>query len=436
MKADPKWIERQDEDQLTLLHTAAMFGHEEVARWLLKNGADVNAIAFNGFTPLHVTSDPDVISVILQNKPDLSIRCHVQGQTPLQGAVAYLVDAHNASERQKWERIVRLYFDTGAEYDLLVAIHLDDLERVKSILTVSPQLADNFQRQSPLQTAASLGRLEICRYLICQHRVDVNDFERGVGYPIIKQALAYPEVVRLLIDNGADLQTRITWRGGRTGIWIIGDDATALHFAADGGVPETIRLLIDNGVGIFATAHDLGDEHDKQTVLEVAAYFGKADNARAILDHPKFLAADPATRKTLLDKCLLIGAFPSWLAQEAHRPELIAEFLKHGADPNATQDGVTAMQVAARQIHPDSKRENEDIKRVIAILREYGATLDLFSAVAIGDEEQVLRLLKENPQSANSRGPDGYRVLQFAISMNYKGVVKALVDAGADVDAE
>lgn len=434
IKADQSWIGRLDEHQLTPLHVAATYGHAEVVKWLLENGADVNAIAYNGFTPLHVTDDPDVISVILEHKPNLSIRCRVQGQTPLQSAVDRLVYARNASDKQKWERIARLYRDAGADYDLLVAIHLDDLERVKSILTESPPLADDFQGQSPLRAAASLGRLEICQYLIRQHRVDVNDFERGVGYPIIKEALAYPEIVRLLIDSGADLQTRITWRGGRSGIWIIGDDATALHFAANDGVPETIRLLIDNGVDVFATAHELGDENDKQTALEVAAYFGKADNARAILDHPKFREADASTRKALLDKCLLTGAFPSWLAREPNRPELIAELLKHGADPNASQDGVTAVQIAARQIRPDSKRENQEINKVIAILAERGATLDLFSAVATGDEERVRRLLKENPDSANARGPDGYPALHFAIGMNFQGVVQQLLEAGCDVE--
>jgi ankyrin repeat protein len=310
MKADPpKWIARKDQDSRTPLHIAARFEHIEVVKWLLKNGADVNTIAYNGFTPLHLTSHQKVIELILAKNPDLSIRCRIQGQTPLQDAVANLSDARNAKEKQKWRSIAQLYLDAGAEYDILVAIHLNDLERVKTILKQSPELADDFQEQSPLRTAASLGRLEISRYLIKQNRVDVDDFEQGTGYPIIKEALAHPKIVRLLIENGANLKTRITWRGGRTGIWIIGDDATALHFAASDGVPETINLLIDKGVDIFATAHDSIDENDRQTALEVAAFFGKAENANTILNHPKFDQANPQLRKRLLDKCLLIGSF-------------------------------------------------------------------------------------------------------------------------------
>ena len=76
-------------------------------------------------------------------------------------------------------------------------------------------------------------------------------------------------------------------------MWFIGDDATALHFAARDGVPETINLLIDNGVDIFATARELPGKDDKHTALEVAAIFGNAKNAKAIFNHPKFYCPRP-----------------------------------------------------------------------------------------------------------------------------------------------
>ncbi len=65
---------------------------------------------------------------------------------------------------------------------------------------------------------------------------------------------------------------------------------------------------------------------------------------------------------------------------------------------------------------------------------KHGATIDLFSAVAIGDEEQVVRLLKQIPVSANSRGPNGYPALHIAVEMNYQNIVKQLLEAGGDVD--
>jgi ankyrin repeat protein len=36
------------------IHVAALGGQKEMARFLIENGADVNAKAGNGWTPLHV----------------------------------------------------------------------------------------------------------------------------------------------------------------------------------------------------------------------------------------------------------------------------------------------------------------------------------------------------------------------------------------------
>ena len=432
MESDPKWISRTDEDQCTPLHHAARFGPPEAVEWLLAHGADVNAVAYNGFTPLHFADDPAIVRMLLEKKPNLTPRDSSRETAPQQAA-AKLVEARTKADRERWEQIAKLYEGAG-EADLFTAITLGNLERVKAILAKSPALADDFQDESPLRMAASRGHFEICKYLLDNFRVDVNDFERGVGYPIIKGALAHPKIVKMLIEHGADLKKRITWQGGRSGVWIIGDDATALHYAANDGVPETITLLIDNGVDIFATAHDVFNDKSEQTALEVAAFFGKADNAEAIVNHPKFDRADSQKKQVLLDKCLRLGANPSWLAREADRPKLMEVLIRKGANPNTSKDGVTAMQIAARDIHPTHPDENDDIKRIIAVLTKHGAKMDLFSAVAIGDERQVQALLAKNPQSANARGPDGYPALHFAVGMNYKSIVAALLKAGGDVN--
>jgi ankyrin repeat protein len=418
----------------TQIHKLAKDGDtEKLAALLNQHPILIHACDSNDQTPLHLSNDERVVEEILKRHPDLSC-CDARNETPLQRAVSQMEDARDVQERDKWLRITDLYLRYGAEYDLLTAIHLNDLDRVQAILKRSSEKANDFQSRSPLRTAAHLGRYEICRYLLETHHVDVNDFTRGNGYPIIKTCLANTRLVKLLIRNGADLQTRITWRGGRSGIWIIGDDATALHYAADYGVPETITLLLDSGVDIFATAHDMVDVNSQQTALEVAAFFGKAENARAIVNHPKFAVADRRLRQSVLDRSLWIGVFPSWLARDASRPQLVELLLDLGADPNAAQGGVTAMQAAAREIHPDSDDENAEIRRIVAFLAQHGAPIDLFSAVAIGDDAKVAQLLETDCALANSRGRDGYPALHFAVGMNAIAIAAALLKAGGDVD--
>jgi uncharacterized protein len=85
-------------------------------------------------------------------------------------------------------------------------------------------------------------------------------------------------------------------------------------------------------------------------------------------------------------------------------------------------------------MRPNAENENSEIKQNIALLRERGAIVDLFSAVAIGHEEEVRQLLKNHPEVANSRCSDGYPALHCAVRMNYKNVVAALLNAGGEVD--
>src|SRR5262249_33843381 len=108
--------------------------------------------------------------------------------------------------------------------------------------------------------------------------------------------------------------------------------------------------------------------------------------------------------------------------------------LDKGANPNVIIEGLTAVQSASRDIHPGEKEANAKIRQCIALLKNRGAAIDLFSAVAVGDEQEVDRLLKRDPKSANSRSDEGYPALHFAIGMNDKNIVDELLKAGCDVD--
>jgi ankyrin repeat protein len=490
LKSDPSWGSKRDDQQGTLLNTAIFVGAKDVAKWLLEHGADVNAADKHQWTPLQIAHDPEIVALLLEKKPEL-IRGR-RGRIVLQAMLHDVARScvHNsyhssaaltgnttsgwglfanpeewwaedlsAERRRECRALADLYIKAGADYDLFAAIHLNDVNRLKTLMNQSPRPAVGDGWKNPLRLAASVGSVEVCQLLIEQYHADVDDFAGGGGYPVMAHAVAHPQVVRLLIAHGANLNRRyIQQDGGSDGFLEPAhcDNPTALHYAAEYGTPGTIRLLIDKGFDVFATgksdAETYGPPADP-TPLDVAVSSFMCENATganvaAIVQHPKFRAADRATRSRLLNRCLLKVAspYPNDGDFTNERPQrlipVLQTLLQAGADPNHSENGATALQKAACGLQlisadddeVDSVEFNASIMKEINVLRQHGARLDLFTAVAIGDEAEVARLLKQNRKLANSKSFEGYPALHVAAARDFRNIVKQLLDAGCDVD--
>ena len=155
---------------------------------------------------------------------------------------------------ENWRAIVSKLRHAGGEYTIDAAIFMDDVTFIASQLEKDDSWV-NKSPSVPLRIAAGEGRESICKLLI-KHKADPNDFERGMGFPIMINAIDHPAIVKLLIDAGANFRRRITWKAGRSGFWIIQDEATALHFAAEAGNVESCRLLVKAGLDINAADNE------------------------------------------------------------------------------------------------------------------------------------------------------------------------------------
>ncbi|WP_339613613.1 ankyrin repeat domain-containing protein [uncultured Rubinisphaera sp.] len=444
MKEDPTWISKRDTYRQTPLHVAARNNHVVIVKWLLDNGADVDAKAYRSSTPLDLTTNPEIVKLILEKNPNLGVKG--DWDTPLYWAIEELscyTDILDPTPDDKrltddLRKIIDIYVEhLGDEIDLISAIKLGELKKVQKILTQNPHAAHGSEDSPhPLRVAADSGQFEICKFLVEKYKVDINDFEGGNGYPIILSALNYPKIVKYLIEHGADLKTRITWVGGRSGAWIVGDNATILHYAAQDGVPETINILLDAGIDAFAIA-DEGSlpEEGKLTALEVAARMGRTENAIAILEHPKFKESDDKMRQEGLDKSLIISLSTIWSDFQARGSYVFLETLiSHGANCKATRGGYSAIQFAVSNIYSNEEELNQSIRKIVSVLRKHGVKLDVFSAVAIRDLDSLAQLLQKNPEACNSYSMKGYPALHMAIKMNYPKAVKLLLDAGCDIE--
>jgi hypothetical protein len=63
------------------------------------------------------------------------------------------------------------------------------------------------------------------------------------------------------------------------------------------------------------------------------------------------------------------------------------------------------------------------------------ASDDLFAAVRAGDLERVAQILGPHPDAAAARDADGATPLHYAAESGHREIVRALLDAGADINA-
>jgi ankyrin repeat protein len=73
-------------------------------------------------------------------------------------------------------------------------------------------------------------------------------------------------------------------------------------------------------------------------------------------------------------------------------------------------------------------------ERAQALAAEADA-LDVFEAAALGKEAQLEEVLREDPELARAFSSDGFTALHYAAFFGSPGAVRALVAAGADLEA-
>ena len=264
---------------------------------LIREGADVNVRRADGTTALLWAvhwDDLELIDLLLESGADPNT-ADDHGVTPLE----------RASENANAEVVERL-LARGAEAAA---------KRVSGL--------------TPLMTAARTGNIDVVRALVDRGAV-VNARTHETNSTALMWALAapHPEVVRLLLDSGADPEIATT-----TGI-------TPLMFAARNGDKAMGEVLLEAGINVNDTSHD--GTH----VLPFAIAAGQSEFALFLLDH----GADPDSWMGGVSALhAAAGPVATWLRSwvRGHGPiggrrlnaierlELVEALLVAGADPNA-----------------------------------------------------------------------------------------------------
>ncbi len=325
--------------------------------------------------------------------------------------------------------------------------------------------------ETPLMTAARLGNGEIVKLLLSR-RADPNARERRFGQNSLMWAAGSPEIVRMLIAAGADVQaTTNVWdvkatipgssfrTVGATGVpWVFQGDyvskkggQNALMFAVQKRNVDSARMLLDAGLDVNSASAD------KTTPLLLAVYKWESADGRSVsfapdlgmasllLDrgaainvadtqgytplHGAVLAASNlvvrASRNTRSGRAGGAGGAarggaiggrggPADPASRAEWMQVVRRLLDGGADPNAAVIYPTTGATGARLNPPP------------------GGSTPLHIA-AVASDVELVQLLSSRGANPNAVRKDGLSPLALAVQADNVDVVKALVAAGADL---
>lgn len=361
-------VDAKDDSGKTPLYVAFKHNKVKIIRCLIKNGADIKARYENGEMLLHMAVDKDQTEVIklLVDKVDLNATKD-DGRTALHIAAlrgnikpATILAAEkeinvNAKDENGWTSL-HLAVRASKFREEIVTLLLQNKANVDA--------KDNDGR-TPLHLAVCEGRAEVVRLLI-DNLADINEQDTLFGKTPLHLAVEKnrTEIIRLLLDHNADVNTI-----GRFG-------KTPLHIAITTGSIEIVRLLTDNGANVDfkddfgETLHDVAAHKGNQEIITLlrengACFNSKDENGgpasmhlergRHHNDHSKVLCTEEGG-KTFLHAAV----------QERNLP-VIKFLLEHGAyvDAKDQYNEQTPLYIAAKK---------GDIGAVLALL-EYDAKL-------------------------------------------------------------
>ena len=386
----------------TALHLAAQLGNVEAVRLLLEAGATVDAEGLLNRTPLHDAASGghvEVAQLLLDHGADMHHASVEAGDTPVEAAIA-----------EAQPEVLRLFVARGAEVTPEVAAALGDLPRVRQALASG----GTGLATALLHRAAALGQTEVVRFLL-DSGADPNSLDatptslwwyQEAGMTAIQRAAHWGQegVLQLLRQHGA---------------------AVTIHQAAYTGEVAMLRELLDEGADVNAR-----DAEEQATPLHWAALESRLEAVQLLLQRgAKIEATDKTGYTPLTTAC---AALLGNAARTGVRQQVIEYLLEQGADPDS--DGGWALNCAINARRPD----------MVQLLLDHGAgasidLLDGYTALHAAAEEgdcEVISLLLARGAKVNEADKWGATPLHQAAENGQRRAAELLIANGAKVEKQ
>jgi ankyrin repeat protein len=288
-----------------------------------------------------------------------------------------------------------------------------------------------------IHEAAQAGDIEKVKALLVQG-IDVNGKDsRGLTLLHVASLSGHEELVRFLINRGADVSAKADG----------GQKATPLHMAAAMGHKGVVEILLARGADINVQRHG-------QAPLSLAVVTGNKDMVEFLLSNQAEVTASvlgtakKSGRKELLDTLLANKDSADILllkAAEEGNQEFVRSALDHGADINVKDSfGLTPL-------HHAAANGNEEM---VGVLLEHSAAVDVednagrrplhyaagasTTLTATSSEEPflvIVGLLLDNGADINAQDSSGWTPLHYSTLKFKKDLIKLLIERGADLNA-
>ena len=244
-------VDAREVDEWTPIMLAAQNGHADAVRELLDNGAKVNATSAKGVTALRQAAQNghfEVIEVLLSYGANPNIEVAGAGG-PLMAAVYNAAKGRllkSETNPETTTKIVRALVMAKANVNSVdsdgdTALHIctlhGDAEWARILINAKADVnGRNDKGRTPLSNAAYEANVEMVRMLLANGaKPDISEETQWTPLHFAAQFLHKTtfETIRLLVEGGADVNSRIN------------DNATALHIAAQKGDVDILQYLID-----------------------------------------------------------------------------------------------------------------------------------------------------------------------------------------------
>jgi ankyrin repeat protein len=367
--------ELPSKDAWTVLHLVVYEDNFPCTKILLKHGADINAINSIGLTPLHLAAMGESTKMVqlLMEKTSIDSGLERNLSTSVLSFAAVLEDL----------TLFNWMLEKGA-----------DLE-----------VKDKYGR-TPLIYCAQSSKPENMTFLLdAGADITASDDEgtTALGSAVHK---SHEAGVRLLLERGSDIITRHL------------SGTSIIQVAAETGNLNITQMLLEKGADIKVP------DKNKVTALHNAVVGENIDIVRLFLEKEAVVDAKDAAGQT----SLLIAACTQ---QEA----VVRLLVDYGANVNAKQnEGSIPLHFAAMK--GDTS--------IINFLIEKGAEINTcgyhhrtpLMQAAMKDQEEAVRTLLQRPEiDLTLTDEDGWNVLGLVVGVGRFSMVKQLVAAGIDVNA-